>query len=96
MPDGTIGVHSPNLDKTYLVDSMGWGNIWVYGMDIILGGYITRGEFRQKAHHLPAGSHTFQYPRTRTENLALPFHQLHPLIELFSKAQKWQGRSKMK
>jgi hypothetical protein len=94
LPDGTIGVHSLKLDKTYLIDIMAWGNIWVYGMEIIFGGYITRGEFRQKAHRLPAGSHTFQYPRTRTENFALPFHQLHPLDKLFSKAKIWQDLSR--
>jgi hypothetical protein len=87
MPDGTIGVHSSKLDTTYLVDPMAWGNIWVYGMDIVFSGYITRGEFRQKAQRLPAGSHTFQYNRTRTDNFSLPFRQLHPINELISKAK---------
>jgi hypothetical protein len=89
LPDGTIGVHSAQREETYLVDPMAWGNIWVYGMDVILGGYITRGEFRQKATRLHAGSRVFQYSRTQTENFALPIRQLKPLNDLFTQARKW-------
>jgi hypothetical protein len=91
LPDGTVGVHSSQREETYLVEPMSWGNIWVYGMDVILGGYITRGEFRRKAARLPAGSRVFQYTHTRTENFALPIQQLKPLNELFSHALQWAG-----
>jgi len=91
LPDGTIGVHSPGLDETVLIDPISWGNIWVYGMDIIFGGYLTRGEFRQKSTRLPAGSRVFQYPSTRTENFSIPMQQLHPLHELFTQANSWQS-----
>ncbi|HBX70590.1 MAG TPA: hypothetical protein DEH25_14715, partial [Chloroflexi bacterium] len=89
-PDGTMGVHSAALNETLLIDPLEWCNIWVYGMEIIFGGYITRGEFRQQATRLPAGSRVFQYSRTQTENFTLPFRELHPLGELFARAQSWQ------
>ena len=73
MPDETIGVHSSTLHETYLIEPIAWSNIWVYGMEIVFGGYITRGEFRKKAIRLPKGSRGYHYSRTRTENLTLPY-----------------------
>ncbi|MBC8504202.1 MAG: hypothetical protein H8D34_05055 [Chloroflexi bacterium] len=90
LPDGPVGVHSPVLEETLIIDALDWGNIWVYGMEIIYAGYITRGEFRKKAKKLPAGSRVFQYPRTITANLALPIGGLHSLEDLFRKAQSWE------
>ncbi len=86
-PDGTLGVHSSTMDETYLVEPLEWGSIWVYGMEVIFGGYITRGEFRQNAIRLPVGSRVFQYSRTQTENFALPIQDLHPLNALFERAK---------
>lgn len=88
-PDGMVGVHSSTLDDTYLVEPLEWHNIWVYGMEIVFGGFITRGEFRQNATRLPVGSRVFQYARTRTENLSVPIQELHPLNELFERAKDW-------
>ena len=89
LPDGTVGIHSPMLDDTVLIEPSGWGNIWVYGMEVIFTGYITRGEFRKNAERLPAGSRVFQYSRTRTENFTLPVRELSPLKELFARAGAW-------
>ncbi|MBL7163903.1 MAG: hypothetical protein ISS57_14985 [Anaerolineales bacterium] len=89
IPDGPVGVHSPALKETHIVDPLEWGNIWIYGMEIIFAGYMTRGEFRRKARHLPAGSRVFQYPRTSTPNLALPIGKLNPLKSFFSQAKAW-------
>ncbi len=89
IPDGPIGIHSPTLVETQIVAPLEWGNIWVYGMEIILAGYMRRGEFRKKAMHLPAGSRVFQYPRTSTANWALPIKKLHPLSSLFEHAKNW-------
>ncbi|RMF45020.1 MAG: hypothetical protein D6755_08605 [Anaerolineae bacterium] len=94
MPTHRIGIHSPVLDELCvippLISPQGWDNLWVYGMRILLVGYITKAEFRQKAQRLPAGSPTFQYPRTRTENFALPVAHLHPIATLLQAARKWQ------
>ncbi len=93
-PDGSIGVHSSTMDETYLVEPLEWSNIWVYGMEIIFGGYVTRGEFRRNAARLPVGSRVFQYAHTRTENFALPIQDLHPLNELFGRVKDWSQDSK--
>jgi len=88
-PEVRIGIHSPARGEAYLVQPHGWGNIWVYGMDILLAGYLTHEEFRRKAHVLPAGSRVFQYDQTRTKNLAVPVTELRPLGQLFGRVKEW-------
>ncbi len=89
LPDETLGVHSSTLDKTYLITPNTWSNIWVYGMEIIFGGYITWGKFRKKAVRLPKGSRGYQYSHTLTDNLTLPIEKLYPLDDLFGRAKEW-------
>ncbi len=90
MPRARIGIHSPNLDETHIVQSSEWGNIWFYGMSVILTGYLTRAQFRKKARELPAGSKVYQYGRTMTKNLMVPVAELNPLGELFEKIKAWK------
>jgi hypothetical protein len=96
LPAGRVGVYSPTLDETYVVESHEWGNIWIYGMDIFLTGWATRGEFRQRAVFLPSASRVWQYAQTRTQNHALMIAELSPLPDLFTRVKEWsritQGR----
>ncbi|NOY99406.1 MAG: hypothetical protein GXP40_09450 [Chloroflexi bacterium] len=92
MPTGRLGVHSPAIEETHLVAPEDWGNIWVYGMDILLTGYLTREEFRRRAEIIPAGSHVYQYSRTRTKNLAVPIAKLRPLSRLFERVRDWEPK----
>ena len=89
LPDGQLGVHSPRLKQTYLVDLQDWDNIWVYGIQIILAGWITRSEFRRRAQYLPAGRRVYQYARTRTPNWALALSELNPIKVLFDQVKDW-------
>ena len=92
LPDGILGVHCPKLKDTQLIKPITWGNIWVYGLEIIFTGYITRGEFRKKTIRLPEGSRVLQYSRTRTENFTLPISDLYPLKDLFDRAKSWEQK----
>lgn len=74
-----IGIHSPQLKETHIIHSSEWGNIWVYGLDILLAGYLTRGEFSRRASFIRQGARVFQYDRTRTKNLAVSVCDLKPL-----------------
>ena len=69
-----------------------WSNIWVYGMDIYLTGWISRGEFRRRASLIHEGSRVFQYVQTRTKNLAVPIGDLRSLPELFERVRKWEAQ----
>jgi hypothetical protein len=91
-PEVRIGLHSPVRGEPYLIQPHEWGNIWVYGLSIILTGYLTHEEYRRKASVLPAGSRTFQYDHTRTKNLLVPITELHPLGDLFKRVSEWETK----
>ncbi len=88
-PESRIGLHSPARGEAYLVRAYEWGNIWVYGMDILLAGWITHEEYRRKAKVLNAGMRTMQYERTRVKNLFVPMAELNPLRPLFERVRVW-------
>ncbi len=85
LPDARIGIHSSNHSETYLIGALDWSNIWVYGMDILLAGWLTCEEFNRRASAIPPGTRVFQYDRTRAKNLAVPVSDLRPLPELFER-----------
>jgi hypothetical protein len=93
MPNARIGIRSMTRKATHLIGANDWGNIWVYGMDILLAGYLTRGEFNQRAHPVQEGARVFQYDHTRTKNLAVPVFDLKPLSDLFERIKLWEGDS---
>jgi hypothetical protein len=92
IPDGVLSVQGRSRGIPYPVLPADWGNIWIYGMEVVLAGYLRRKEFHRQAEILPAGSRVLQYPRTRTRNLALPVASLRPLSELFERVDRWEKR----
>jgi len=91
MPSARLGIHFSVSKKTYLIAPAEWGNIWVYGMDIYFTGFITRGEFRQRANLIAPNSRVFQYEHTRVKNLAVPISELKPLQDLLTRAREWKS-----
>lgn len=89
-PLGRIALHSPARGETYVIQKIDWGNVWVYGMDIFLTGWMPRGEFRQRARFVPPGVRVFQYNETRVKNLAVDVRDLRPLGSLFEKVKAWE------
>ena len=89
LPEARLGLHSPARGEAFIIQPHGWGNIWVYGMDILLTGYLTHEEFRRRASLVPAGSRVFQYSCTRTRNLAVPIADLRPPSQLFERVKEW-------
>lgn len=93
LPRARLGIHNPRQNRTHIVEPVDWGNIWVYGMNILLAGYLTRAEFKQEAYFLREGVRVFQYEHTRTKNLAVDICNLKPLAELFERAKQWSDGS---
>jgi len=89
LPNARIGIHSPVLQQTYTISPLDWGNIWVYGMEILLAGYLTRGEFNREARAIPPGTRVFQYDRTRAKNLAVNISELKSVTDLFERVKAW-------
>lgn len=92
-PRGRIGLHSPIRKETYIIGTSDWGNIWVYGMDVLLAGYMAREEFSRRASFIQAGSRVFQYDATHVKNLAVPMSDLKPLSELFERVRLFGSSS---
>jgi hypothetical protein len=89
-PGARLGVYSPSRKETYLIESSEWSNIWVYGLDIYLAGWISRAEFRQRASLLQEGARVFQYDRTPEKYLAVSISDLKPLPELLERVREWK------
>ena len=81
-----IGIHSPVYRETYIIEAQDWGNLWVYSMDLLLAGYLTREEFRRRASFIPVGARVFPYKQMQVKNLAVPVSDLRPLSELLERA----------
>jgi hypothetical protein len=90
LPTARLGIHSPLCKKTSVIGPLDWGNIWVYGMDIYLAGYVSREEFRQQARSIAPNSRVFQYDRTHVKSLAVTVSDLKPLSGLFEKVREWE------
>jgi hypothetical protein len=91
LPADTIGVRSPARRETRLVRPGDWDNIWVYGLEVFLAGWLTKGELRQKSRRLPAGAPVWQYPRTQTNNRAVSVAALRPVTELADRVRRATG-----
>ena len=89
LPGARIGIHSPATNETHLIGAMDWGNIWIYGMEIMLAGWLTRAEFNQRANPIREGTRVFQYDRTRTKNLGVPVHDLRAVTDLLERVKDW-------
>ena len=94
IPGARVGFHSPNKREIYLIQPHEWGNIWIYGLEIWLAGYIAQDEFRRKASTIFAGSRVFQYSKTQTKNLSVPMTDLRPLEDLFVQVKNWEADKK--
>ncbi len=92
IPSARLGIHCPAQKETQIISPLEWGNIWVYGINITLAGFISRGEFRQRAKLLAPNSRTFQYDHTKTKNLAVPVSELNPLPDLFARVREWKSQ----
>ena len=94
LPAARVGLHCPNRDGIYLIQPHEWDNIWIYGLEIWLAGYISEQDFRRKASASYAGSRVFQYSQTQTRSLTIPVSDLYPLEDLFGRVKKWEAQKK--
>jgi hypothetical protein len=86
-PAARLGIRSASRVETRLINPTEWRNIWINGIEILVVGWITREQFRQRARLLQTGSRVLQYGRTRTKNMAGPIADLKPLTRLFERAR---------
>lgn len=93
IPTARVGLHVPGRE-IYLIPPHEWGNIWIYGLEIWLAGYMAHAEFRRKASAIFAGSRVFQYSKTQTKNMSVPVTDLRSLADLFERVKEWETQKK--
>lgn len=85
VPEARLGIRCEAIRETHVVLPLEWANLWVYGMDVFLAGFISYDEFGRRAEPLPPNSRVFQYERTHLKNLSLPLSSLKPMRNLFKR-----------
>jgi hypothetical protein len=58
------GIHSPPLNDTPIVEPADWNNRWGYRLDILLAGFLERGEFNRRASFIREGRRVPVQPDT--------------------------------
>jgi len=86
-----VRVRSAVHARPHIVMPRDWENIWVYGMEISIAGYLTRKEFRSRARPLRRSPRSQTRLRPRTTYLAVPVGQLEPVAGLLQAARSWQA-----
>jgi hypothetical protein len=87
-PNGTIGLHSPVLNVTHLIEPTDWANIWVYGMRVYLCGWINKHDFRTESQRLLLQDTVKPHYLAGNRSRAMPVSALRPMAELAAIAQK--------
>jgi hypothetical protein len=82
LPAGRISIYSPKLKQTCTIHVHEWGNLWVYGSQIMLIGYISWDEFKYRAYEIPAGTLVMGEMRLPTKCQAIKAKNLHPIGDL--------------
>lgn len=83
-PEARIGIKCDAIKDAYIISHFDWANIYVYGMDIYLCGFLSYEEFSAQAKTLLPNSKTFQYETTRMKNLCVPVSNLKPIERLLN------------
>jgi hypothetical protein len=87
-PNARIGIRNMSENEAHMIGAFDWGNIWVYGMEIVLAGFLSREEFNRRATPVYEGARVFQYEKTRVKNLAVSVVDLKPVAELFERIKE--------
>lgn len=84
IPEARVGIRSERMDEAHIVAPQDWENIWVYGMDILMVGYVAYEEMGRRAALLHPNTRTFQYGHIHVKNLAMPVSRLKPMRTLLA------------
>ncbi len=88
LPTGTVSLHSLDLAETHRVHPIDWGNLWIYGEQIVLAGYLTGGEYQQAAYQ-QRGTRLTQQPTGWLKAKSRTVATLKPLPDLFARVKTW-------
>ena len=92
-PDGKIAINDANRAQTHIIRPERWQNFWLYGIEVILIGYMTAEQFKRRSRMIPRGKGMITYGTSSGKNPYLAVTQLRPLADLFSRVKNWAANS---
>ena len=60
LPFGRVEIHSPTRTETHRIRPVDWGNLWIYGTQIKIVGYLTCGGFRMLFNSMTMDEHDYR------------------------------------
>jgi len=90
LPENQIILRNPSLCDNYCLQSSNWDNIWIYGLEIIIAGYATLGEFKAIAEESTLVNGIYVTKKSQFDTRSILIEQLHPLSELISRVKTWK------
>ncbi len=89
---GQLKVHNTTLNEVWNIEAAQWQNIWVYGLELTLAGWMLRSEFRRTSRRAHPGSAILEWQELTTEGFFVPVEKLHPLTDLFVRVRNWASK----
>lgn len=90
IPSARIAMKHTNTRGVYIIQPEEWHNIYIYGMEIWLPGYLPQDEFRRRSIAGYTPSLLYQTGPLKQKQLSLPAGSLLPLQKLFEQVKKWK------
>lgn len=87
LPTGRVGIYSPTQRRKLHIPPSAWRNVWLNGIAIYLGGYISHPEYARRSRRLPSGSRIFPATQGHDKTRVLSVSELHSLRELLESAK---------
>ncbi len=84
IPTGRVGIAPPG-GRPVVVTPSQWGNLWLYGLEVWLLGYLSRRTFMQQARYLPAGAVKAPGLLTRRPAYGVPLASLRSPEDLIAR-----------
>jgi len=89
LPESQFIIRNPTLCDNCYLQSKNWVNLWIYGLEIIIAGYATLGEFKAIAEESTIVARINNTRISQFDSSSIPIEQLHPLSELISRVKTW-------
>jgi hypothetical protein len=89
LPEGNLSAQSQVMKASHQIQPIHWSNIWVYGMQITLAGYLTCGELLNRDGDQLESNRSRKHLGTSSGSLSILVSELRPLRDLFKRAKAW-------
>ncbi|MEI6289751.1 MAG: hypothetical protein WCP19_04900 [Chloroflexota bacterium] len=94
-PAARIALKAGVKQDAIIIHPEEWHNIWIYGLETWLPGFMLQDEFRRKSAATYHPSRLSQADNPGQKRLSLACSELHPLGKLFEQVKNWKNGGKI-